>query len=83
MESRRITAPIQINIKSRIDQRAGMTAKHTNHAKIKKAVRRELAHAGTAFFSFIRLQPRWDCLEEANEVASETLINIRFVDAEE
>ena len=27
-----------------------MTAKHTSHAKIKKAVRRELALAGTAFF---------------------------------
>ena len=38
--------------------RAGMTVKHTSQAKIKKAVRRERAHVGIAFFNFIRLQPR-------------------------
>jgi len=58
MESRRITDPIQIHIESRIDQRAGITAKHSSLAKIKKAVRRELVHAGTAFFFFMRRQPR-------------------------
>ena len=30
--------------------RTGMTVKHTSQAKIKKAVLRELALAGTAFF---------------------------------
>ena len=38
--------------------RAGITAKHSSCAKIKKAVLRELAHAETAFFSFIQQKPR-------------------------
>ena len=62
MESQRITAPIQIYIESRIDQRAGITAKHTSQAKIKKAVRRERALAGTAFF--------FSCGDSRVEIAS-------------
>ena len=65
MESRRITAPIQIYIESRIDQRAGITAKHMYSAKIKKAVRRERALAGTAFICFLQGNQRGPAWKDA------------------
>ena len=54
MESQSTTVPIQIYIESRIDQRAGITAKHMCCTKIMKAVRRERALAGTAFICFLQ-----------------------------
>ena len=54
MESRCTTAPMQIYIESQIDQRAGITVRHSSDSKIKKAVRRELALAGAAFICFLQ-----------------------------
>ena len=46
--------------------RAGITAKHSSCAKIKKAVLRELAHAETAFISFMRLRSRVEIASKGN-----------------